>query len=344
MNMKTKVAVIFGGTGFVGTAFCKFLIDECYFHKIYLIDHEDIENKDSLYRTKIFNEMKGVKFIYADVRKELDFFDPPEDVDLVANFAAVHREPGHLPDEYYETNILGAENICKWAEKVNCQKIVFSSSISPYGPSEEAIDESSLTVPTTPYGGSKLAAEKIHQTWQAYDSSNRQLVIVRPGVVFGAGEGGNVTRLIKAIRGRYFVYTGNKSTRKAGTYVKELCNAIYWVLNSDKAKADKVTIFNMSMNPGPSVEEYANAILSVLNKNYFIPSLPSGLILYISYIINFFGKIFNLNHPFSPVRIKKLIKSNNILPTYLLKNNYKYKYTLEEALKDWQIDCPEEWK
>ena len=103
-------------------------------------------------------------------------------------FAAVHREPGHEGHEYYQTNLLGAENVCDWADKVNCQKIIFSSSIAPYGPSEDERNESSLPVPTTAYGGSKLAAEKIHQIWQAKDFDKRQLVIVRPGVVFGPGE------------------------------------------------------------------------------------------------------------------------------------------------------------
>ena len=41
-----------------------------------------------------------------------------------------------------------------------------------------------------------------------------------------------------------------------------------WVLNSDKSKADKVTLFNMSMNPGPSIEEYVNSISFILNKRF----------------------------------------------------------------------------
>ena len=35
--------------------------------------------------------------------------------------------------------------------------------------------------------------------------------------------------------------------------------------------------------------------------------------------------------------------SNNILPTYLVENEYDYKYTLDEAFADWKKDCPEEW-
>lgn len=49
-------------------------------------------------------------------------------------------------------------------------------------------------MPNTPYGISKLVAEKIHEVWQAKDKS-RELTIVRPGIVYGKGEHGNMTRL-----------------------------------------------------------------------------------------------------------------------------------------------------
>ena len=83
----------------------------------------------------------------------------------------------------------------------------------------------------------------------------RKLLIVRPGVVFGPGEGGNVSRLIKAVIKRYFIYIGNRKTRKAGVYVKELCHAMSWVLRARKWMMIDYFI-NMSMNPGPSIEEY----------------------------------------------------------------------------------------
>ena len=111
----------------------------------------------------------------------------PNQTDLAVNLAAIHREPGHQDYEYFETNLKGAENVCSWADQVGCNKIIFTSSIAPYGPAEEPKDEQSLTVPVTAYGSSKLAAEKIHIAWQHKDIEGRQLVIVRPGVVFGPG-------------------------------------------------------------------------------------------------------------------------------------------------------------
>ena len=309
--------------------------------KVYLYDNEPVSAKSSSFRRKMLDAYTNIQEVNGDVRKQVDW-TPSESVTLIANFAAVHREPGHEAYEYFECNLLGAENVCNWAERVGCKKIIFSSSIAPFGPSEEVKDERSIPIPTTAYGSSKLAAEKIHKIWQA-KKEQRQLVIVRPGVVFGPGEGGNVSRLIKAIRKRYFFFMANRDTRKAGIYVKELCRAMMWILNSEKAKADGVSLINMSMNPGPSIEEYVNSIARIAKMKVWIPNVPSLLLFFVAYSIDFIAKPLGIKHPFSPVRIRKLIRSNNILPTYLVENGYDYKYTLDEAFADWKKDCPEEW-
>tara|TARA_B100000787_G_C16199329_1_gene303777 strand:+ start:24485 stop:25510 length:1026 start_codon:yes stop_codon:yes gene_type:complete len=337
-----KCAVIFGGSGFIGAFFAVHLVETEGYAKVYLYDIEGIENKKSSFRRDMLCGYSQITSVYGDVRNTIDWA-PGEVITLVANFAAVHREPGHEDYEYYQSNLLGAENVCCWSDKVNCQQIIFTSSIAPYGVSEEERDESSLPVPTTAYGSSKLASEKIHQIWQAKDQ-RRRLVIVRPGVVFGPGEGGNVSRLIKAVKNHYFFYMGNKHTRKAGIYVKELCRAIIWVLDSEKTKTDGVSLFNMSMNPGPSIQEYVEAIARVAKIKIWVPSMPRFLLFIVAYIIEAVARPLGIHHPFSPVRIKKLVRSNNILPTYLVSQGYEYKYSLDEAFIDWKKCSPEEWR
>ncbi len=336
-------SVIFGGAGFIGIYFAKYLIDNKKTNKVYVADIEPLEDKKSLFRQELFLQYPQIEYVQCDVRKEI-CWQPLEQVGLVANFAAVHREPGHEDYEYYETNILGAKNVCRWAEKVGCSNIIFTSSISPYGPTESEKTEKSLPVPTTAYGGSKLVAEYIHQVWQAKDHENRRLVIVRPGVVFGPGEGGNVSRLIKAVLHRYFFYMGNANTRKAGTYVKELCHAMWWVFDNQGKHGETVSIFNMSMNPGPSIRDYVDAVCKVSGLKRFIFTMPYPLLLVTSYIIDVIARPLGISHPFSPVRIRKLVRSNNILPDYLVSNGYEYQYELETAFMDWKESCPAEWQ
>ncbi|MFG0631974.1 NAD-dependent epimerase/dehydratase family protein [Pseudomonas sp. xss_2] len=336
-------AVIFGGTGFIGVFFAKHLLDTGRFEKIYLFDKEPMSEKVSAYRRAEVESNSNIEVILGDVRQKIDWL-PVEPVALAVNFAAVHREPGHEDQEYYETNLLGAENVCAWVERVDCSSLIFTSSISPYGISEEIKDERTLPVPVTAYGSSKLTAEKIHQIWQARNTLARRLVIVRPGVVFGPGEGGNVSRLIKAVLHRYFFYMGNRDTRKAGVYVKELCNAMWWVLQNQDARGESVSLFNMSMNPGPSIKEYVTAICSVAQVTRTVPQVPYGVMLAAAYCIDAFAKPLGIKHPFSPVRIRKLVRSNNILPNYLVEQGYPFVYNLEEAFSDWKQSCPEEWK
>ncbi len=344
MNLKkSKSALIFGGTGFIGSFFAEYLLKNNIVSKIFLLDTEPINKKSCHYRKVKISQDNRIIYLNSDVRNSIKYLSI-ENVILIANFAAIHREPGHEDFEYFETNLLGAQNVCEFAEEIKCNQIIFSSSIAPYGPSEAQKNESSLPIPVSAYGSSKLVAEKIHQIWQEKDPKNRILQIVRPGVVFGPGEGGNVSRLIKAVLHRYFFYMGNRDTRKAGVYVKELCHAMWWELNRQKKKKQHVSLFNMTMNPGPSIQDYVKTVCKVAKIKRFIPAIPYRVLLIASHLIEFITKPFNIKHPFSPVRIKKLVRSNNILPTYLLENGYKYQYTLESAFLDWKKECPEEWQ
>ena len=334
--------VIFGGTGFIGIHFTRYLLELGKTKDIFLVDIKPptLDEFPDLIKHAIRNG--NVQFVKSDVRKPINASELPTQADIIINLAAIHREPGHEPREYFETNILGAENVCNWAEKVKCNTIVFTSSISPYGPSEKPKTEKSLPEPLTPYGSSKLIAEKIHQLWQKGDSA-RKLLIVRPGVVFGPGEGGNVTRLVKAVLGRYFIYMGNKNKIKAGGYVKELCHSIDWMLSFMEEKKRNFLLYNFSLNPPPTVEDYVSTICEVAGVKRRFPSLPYPLLNFAAFLMSAFLKPFNISHPFSPVRIKKLVRSNNIIPEFLIQNGYQFHYTLKEAQEDWKKEKPSDW-
>jgi len=317
--------------------FSQYLLDRNLVDQIFLVDIKPISPSITCDLTKVF-------FVEADVRYPIDSTYLPVDVDFIANFAAIHREPGHNDFEYFNTNLLGAENICNFADRIACKNLFFTSSIAPYGVSEASKDEKTLPIPVTAYGASKLVAEKIHQIWQAKDINNRRLVIVRPGVVFGPGEGGNVSRLINAVIHRYFFFMGNESTRKAGVYVKELCNAMWWVMQGQMKNEETVSLFNMSMNPGPSIGEYVKAVCRTQGIKRFVPTVPYKALMGVAYVIDALARPLGIKHPFSPVRIRKLVRSNNIIPSYLVEHGYQFQYSLESAFADWKKCCPEEWK
>ena len=195
-----KSAVVFGGCGFIGLYYADKALDLNLFDKLYLVDLKEPEDIFCKSKFKKLLSSGKIEFLKRDVRENLNNLSLAENPDTIVNLAAVHKEPGHKDYEYGETNINGAKNICDFAKFNNCKNIIFTSSIAVYGPGEHEKNENTPTKPSTPYGKSKLESEKIHLNWQKEDSLNRILSISRPGVVFGAGEKGNVTRLIKFIK------------------------------------------------------------------------------------------------------------------------------------------------
>jgi len=269
---------IFGGTGFIGTHLTNLLNEahpEC---KVYNLDVVEPSQIDKAIADKVASwatvkdykpaikqgQTLGSTFIRCDVRQPIvlpESVKPTTD-DVIFNFAAIHRTPGHPDKDYFETNIRGAENITAFAEKHGIKKIVFTSSIAPYGAAEEEKFEDTLPTPNTPYGISKLVAEKIHIIWAnggavnelnelnegvkeiSHNSRNsltkRHLLIVRPGVVFGKGENGNFTRLYWAIRNGKFAYPGRKDTIKACIYVKELVRFMLYKIENEVTQISQI--------------------------------------------------------------------------------------------------------
>jgi nucleoside-diphosphate-sugar epimerase len=333
--------VLFGGTGFIGTHAAMYWLRENLAGKVVLVDLNPPRNGP--WAAPLERELQAgrAEFIQWDVRQKIPDGLVPK-ADLTFNLAAIHREPGHLPHEYFETNLMGAENVCAWAAGVGCERMVFTSSIAPYGPSEDLKDEGSLPVPDSPYGSSKLAAEKMHMGWQA-GCARRKLLILRPGVVFGPGEGGNVTRLVRSIVKGYFVYMGNRQTRKAGGYVKELCRVMEFGMDHQGRSGESVTLLNFSMDPPPALESYVAAIQKVAGIRRLPLNLPRSLLVGVSYPIHGVASMFGIRQPISPVRVRKVFRSTSIDPRGLRELGYEWKYTLEEALRDWKHDLPEDF-
>ena len=328
--------VIFGGNGFIGTHLAQHLIKVGGYEKIVLVDIRPPRRQPYTRALQEALDSGAVTYVAHDVRTPIPR-DLLPNAEVVYNFAAVHREPGHQPQEYFETNLLGAENVCAWAAATNCKVIVFTSSISPYGPNEDRKTERSLPVPETAYGSSKLVAEKIHLAWMAGDNE-RRLLIMRPGVVFGPGEGGNVTRLVHSLKKGYFVFAGNRETIKAAGYVKELTLAMSFGLEVLKSEGKSFLLLNFSFNPPPTMGTIVSTIQSVLRKQRRVFSISRGLMMGVAYPVSHLASIFGIQQPVNPVRVRKLFRSTNVAPEQLQALGYHYTYTLESAFLDWKSD------
>ena len=336
--------VILGGTGFIGTHLAQHLYIHDSDSEIVLVDLQ--EPRRATY-TQILQEGLAsgrIRFVRHDVRNALPGNLTNGPASVLYNLAAVHREPGHRSEEYFETNLPGAEAACSWAAENGCQRIVFTSSISPYGPSEAIKNELSIPTPESAYGSSKLVAEKIHLAWQAADATRRKLLILRPGVVFGPGEGGNVTRLVRSLVKGYFVYMGNRNTRKAAGYVKELCHVIQFGLEGLEEQDLPSLLLNFSLDPAPALEQFVLTIQNTAGIRRPVLSVPRGFLLAASHVIATLSGMVGVRQSINPVRVRKLFRSTNIEPLRLRQLGYRYRFSLQSAFADWKAEVPEDFR
>ena len=325
--------IIFGGSGFIGTHLQKMLKKYCLKKndKIYVLDI--VMPGEEGVVPGIVEKIDDVEYIRCDVREKINVDIKTTKNDIIFNLAAIHRTPGHLDNEYFETNIKGAENVTEFAEENGIKKILFTSSIAPYGAAEELKSEETLPTPNTPYGISKLVAEKIHEKW-AYKDKDRELTIVRPGIVYGKGEHGNMTRLYHSQKKGYFFYTGRKDTIKACIYVKELCLFFKYRMIDNSFKG--IDIFNCTFEPAYTIQEICETMQKATGMKKHILTIPAGLLMFAARII---GPLGGKKLGIHPARIKKLMISTNISGKKLAKTDYKFHYTLEDSFKDWFNDC-----
>jgi nucleoside-diphosphate-sugar epimerase len=194
-------------------------------------------------------------------------------------------------------------------------------------------------MPTNEYGISKLVSEYIHRAWQAEKPNERSLIILRPGIVFGKGEGGNFTRLYKTMSKGLFFYPGRKDSKKAAIYVKDLVRIMIDMAENSKPS---VTLYNCCYPKPFKIEEICNAIAKITNIRKPKIVMPAWLLKYMASIILLLGKLVGKTlMGIHPDRVEKLMVSTNIIGEKLAKDN-PLRYSLLEAIEDWYNDCNNE--
>ncbi len=322
-----KSIILFGGSGFVGGHLARMIAEQKAFDKIYLADIKAPKEADN-----------RCEYVHCDVRKPMDRSLFPQKPSGIVNLAAVHTSPGHPSHEYFETNILGARNVCEYAEAAEVNRIVFTSSISVYGPGEDEKDENCVQMPAIPYGSSKAIAEYLHREWFLRDEKKRMLSIIRPGVIFGKGEGGNFTRIANALEKGFFPLPGRVDTIKACLYVKDICRFILQKACEPEGSAG-YSLFNFCLPEKISIGDVVSAFKNSLGYRAWTPVIPLFFITMAATAMGALNVPIVRKMGMVPERIVKLVRSTNISSRKLVDSGFSFKYHLDEALKDWSADC-----
>lgn len=282
----TEINVV-GGSGFIGTRLVRRLSDKN--SNIKIIDKSP---------SKYYPELSEL----ADVRSVDQLQEHISTQAVIVNLAAEHRDDVRPVSLYRDVNVGGAENICSVAREKNVSTIIFTSTVAVYGFAPIGTDETGEIRPFNEYGQTKYEAELIFKAWQAEAPEERMLVIIRPTVVFGEQNRGNVYNLLNQIASGKFVMIGHGENRKSMAYVENVAAFIEFSMNLKPG----IYVYNFIDKPDFTMNALVASVCRILGR-------PSKIGFRLPFILGYtIGKAFDLvalaigkKLAISAIRVKK---------------------------------------
>lgn len=304
---------VVGGSGFIGTRLCQRLQQAGLVFDI-------VDKTPSL-------TFAGQTRL-ADVRSLDSLRQQVKTPQVLVNLAAEHRDDVRPLSLYDEVNVDGARNIATVAREHHINTIVFTSTVAVYGFAPLGTDESGTIAPFNDYGRTKHEAEQILQAWQLEAPTHRTLVIVRPTVVFGEQNRGNVYNLLRQIASGKFLMIGDGENRKSMAYVE---NVAAFIQHSMAFKPG-VHIHNYIDKPDFNMNQLVGGVRRILGRPEAIRfRMPYALGFAIGQLFDVAAALSGKRFAVSAIRVKKFC-SNSVFSTSVGKTGFTPPVPLEQAL------------
>ena len=276
-------------------------------------------------RSRTTHLPETVEFVEGDLADWERIAEAMRDCQVVFHLAAkVHASPKTLLEEFERINVAGTRSVIAAAVENRIDRFIFFSTVAVFGEQDEMVDESRFPRPTTPYGATKLDAERI-----VLAAKELKPTVLRLPVVYGPHDRGNVARLVKAIRrNRYFI-VGDGQNLKSMVAVENVVDAALLVASDERAIGQTYIVTDERPY---SQEEIAVTIAELLGKKR--PGrLPRWALLVAGRTGDLIETATGIALPITSDRIRKL-SSNTIFSSAKIECEFGFKprVTLREGL------------
>lgn len=303
---------ILGGSGFIGTRLAALLTQQRAPFRI-----------GDLRKSESFPE----HWTECDVRRSESLSEIAQGADAIINLAAAHRDDVRPLSLYHETNVQGAEQVCQAARAAGIRKIVFTSSVAVYGFQPVPVDENGPFTPFNEYGKTKLQAEAVYRAWAAEDPG-RGLVMVRPTVVFGEGNRGNVYNLLHQVASGRFLMVGPGKNIKSMAYVENVATFLMHVLTLGPG----THIFNYVDGPDMDMNTLVAFIRDCLHQQKSPMRIPKFAALAGGHLLDAAARLTGRTFPISAIRVRKFCESTQFVADRVVQTGFVPPYSLREGL------------
>ncbi len=307
-----KIALI-GGSGFVGTR----LIDLLKESGVGLLN---VDKQQSHFFPDIT--------VIGDVRDKERLTELLKGTDVVVLLAAEHRDDVTPVTKYYDVNVGGMQNTLSAMEANGVRRIVFTSSVAVYGLNKKNPDEEHAKDPFNHYGKSKWLAEMELEKWYK-DHPDWNINILRPTVIFGERNRGNVYNLLKQISSGKFLMVGKGRNKKSMAYVGNIVAFIRFLIEN---KTEGYHVYNYVDKPDFTMNELVGHVSEVLKKHIPTTHFPYWLGMLGGYGFDVLAWVLRKKLTVSSVRVKKFCATTQFDATKAMASGFKAPYTLGEGL------------
>lgn len=306
--------VLIGGSGFVGTRLLDLFRDypECKLRNI------------DLQPSHFFNDITEI----GDVREQEQMDRMLKGSDVVVLLAAQHRDDVEPTSLYYETNVGGMKVTLNAMEKNGIKRLVFFSSVAVYGLNKPNPAEDFTPDPFNHYGKSKWQAEQVVREW--YEThQDWNINIVRPTVIFGERNRGNVYNLLNQIASGKFLMVGKGTNVKSMAYVGNIVAFVKFMIEN---VTSGYNVFNYVDKPDTSMNDLVALVSEVLGKHIPATHFPYWLGMMGGYCFDLLAKLTGKKLAISSVRVKKFCAVTQFDSTKAMSSGFVPPYTLREGL------------
>lgn len=164
-----------------------------------------------------------LEVVEGDICNKNDVDKCLEGIEVVYHLAAkVHSLPKNKADEdqFFKINTEATEQLFELCLNHKVKRVVFYSSVSVYGESEEVIDVNTSKNPVTAYAKSKLIAEEVGL--RLFKEKGLPITIIEPVTVYGGDDVGNFEKLKNLVNKGFVPRFGDGENKKTVIYYKDL--------------------------------------------------------------------------------------------------------------------------
>ncbi len=243
----------------------------------------------------------------------------------VIHAAGLVHKPGAIYQEYEVVNVRATQQLAEAAARNSVKTLVFLSTSAVYGPGPFSnISETAPTKAVTPYAVSKLTSEN----WLASFTKLPQVIILRPSLVFGEGDRGNLLSLMREVKNNRYVHIGEGATTKSLIYSRDLAEAIYLCLTKLPGGRH---VFNVANAEPVSMKQLTETIAKALNLGNKIGAVPESLA---RFGVKAAQALMQGKTPLTTEQLDKLTTTTTCsIDRLIAATGFKAKYPLESALK-----------